>query len=361
MQNGDVEDPTRHVDVIDGTSATAASLLHEPFAPFTNRFSPQRTWHQQSLRVDDIETIKQPVHLQFRATTPFGLDTLAPHTTVTLQGGQAANGWYHTPVTVTLTTTDTGAGVATDAWRLNGGAWQAYTMPVVVTSERVNLLEYYAVDDADNQEAPQYIVFSIDRTDPTTHVGLLMGELGRNGWYVSPVTLTLSAQDLESGLQVLEAAVDDQPWQPYTQPLRLAEEGLHQIRYRAGDAGGRIETTRTLTVALNLTAPVITSTLPATFTYANLILPAFYTLTDSRSGVVTSTLLLDGAPYAPDQPLPLGSHQVDLTAVNGAGLITRRTQTFVVVGGRLYLPLIGIGLQSLLCFALYENRSLLLE
>ena len=168
-----------------------------------------------------------------------------------------------------------------------------------------------------------------------------MGELGGNGWYVSPVTLTLSAQDLESGLQVLEAAVDDQPWQPYTQPLRLAEEGVHQIRYRAGDAGGRIETTRTLTVALDLTAPVITSTLPATFTYANLTLPAFYTLTDSLSGVVTSTLLLDGAPYAPDQPLPLGRHLVEINAVNGAGLVTRRTQTFVVVGGRLYLPLIG--------------------
>ena len=292
--------------------------------------------HQLHLRAQDAATNRADL-----TTQPFGLDTLAPHTTVTLWGGRAANGWYHTPVTVTLATTDTGAGVATVAWRLNGGAWQVYTMPLLVTSERVNLLEYYAVDGAGNQDAPQYIVFSIDHTDPTTRVGLLVGEVGRNGWYISPVTLTLSAQDLESGLQVLEAAVDDQPWQPYTQPLRLAEEGLHQIRYRAGDAGGRIETTRTLTVALDLTAPVITSTLPATFTYANLTLPAFYTLTDSLSGVVTSTLLLDGAPYAPDQPLPLGSHQVDLTVVNGAGLLTRRTQTFVVVGGRLYLPLIG--------------------
>lgn len=64
-----------YVDVIDGTSATASSLLHEPFVPFTNRFSPQRTRRQQSLRVDDIEAIKQPVHLQFRATTNWALAT----------------------------------------------------------------------------------------------------------------------------------------------------------------------------------------------------------------------------------------------------------------------------------------------
>lgn len=226
-------------------------------------------------------------------------------------------------------------------WRLNGGHWQPYTTPFVVTSERVNLLEYQATDHAGNQAALAYTVFSIDLVDPTTRLGLVQGISGDNGWYVSPLTLTLSAQDLESGLQVIEYRVNDQPWQPYTSSVTIRAEGSYQIHYRAVDSSGRLDATRTLTVRLDLSAPLITSTLPLTVTDGNLALTPFYTVTDTVSGVLTSTLLLDGTPYAPDQPLTLGSHQVEINAVNGAGLVTRRTQTFVVVGGRLYLPLIG--------------------
>ncbi len=64
-----------YVDVIDGQTVLGASLLHEPFTPFTNRFNPASTWQQQSLHVDDIETIDMPVHLQFRATTNWLLAT----------------------------------------------------------------------------------------------------------------------------------------------------------------------------------------------------------------------------------------------------------------------------------------------
>ena len=64
-----------YVDVVDGESVTGASLLHEPFAPFTNQFTPQESWQQQSLVVDDIQTLRQPVHLTFHATTNWVLPT----------------------------------------------------------------------------------------------------------------------------------------------------------------------------------------------------------------------------------------------------------------------------------------------
>ena len=51
-----------------------ASLLHEPFAPFTNR-TPQGEWRQQILHVDDIELINMPIRLHFHATTNWALAT----------------------------------------------------------------------------------------------------------------------------------------------------------------------------------------------------------------------------------------------------------------------------------------------
>lgn len=324
-------------DAVAGLGALAYRLADGAWQPYTKPL----TIADGGQHLVHLRAVDQADNLAEVTTIPIGIDTLPPQSTVLLSGTRAPNGWYVTPVTVTLTTTDTGAGVAAVQWRLNGGLWQPYTAPFVVTSERVNLLEYQATDHAGNQAALAYTVFSIDLVDPTTRLGLVQGISGDNGWYVSPLTLTLSAQDLESGLQVIEYRVNDQPWQPYTRSVTIRAEGSYQIHYRAVDSSGRLDATRTLTVHLDLSAPLITGTLPTTVTYGNLALTPFYTVTDTVSGVLTSTLLLDGAPYAPDQPLTLGSHLVEINAVNGAGLITRRTQSFVVVGGRFYLPLIG--------------------
>ena len=64
-----------YVDLIgDAGAVMGASLLHEPFAPFTNR-TPQGEWRQQILHVDDIELINMPIRLHFHATTNWALAT----------------------------------------------------------------------------------------------------------------------------------------------------------------------------------------------------------------------------------------------------------------------------------------------
>ncbi|MFN8494402.1 MAG: hypothetical protein U0350_42775 [Caldilineaceae bacterium] len=279
----------------------------------------------------------------FSAMTPvhFGIDTLAPQTTVWLAGGQAPNGWYVTPVTVTLTTTDTGAGVANVQWRLNGGAWQPYTGPFVVTRERVNLLEYYAVDKAGNQAAQQYIVFSLDLQNPASQVVVVHGVSGRNGWYVSPVSLTFNGQDLESGLSSVAYQLDAQIWQTATGALEFYTEGIHHVTYRALDASGRVEATHTLTVALDFSPPAIQTHFPVSITYGDLNLTNLYTATDNVSQVLTTTLLLNGQPYQPAQSLSLGENRIEISAANGAGLTTQRRLRVIVTGDRLYLPIIN--------------------
>ncbi|MFN8488732.1 MAG: hypothetical protein U0350_14115 [Caldilineaceae bacterium] len=292
--------------------------------------------HTVQLRAQD-----QAGNVSASRAVSFGIDTLAPQTTVWLAGGQAPNGWYVTPVTVTLTTTDTGAGVASVQWRLNGGAWQTYTGPFVVTTARVNLLEYYAVDKAGNQAAQKYTVFSLDLQNPASQVVVVHGVSGRNGWYVSPVALTLNGQDQESGLSSVAYQLDAQTWQTATGTLEFYTEGIHHLTYRALDASGRSETTHTLTLALDFSPPEIQTHFPVSVTDGQLNLTSLYTVTDRVSQVVTQTVRLNGQAYQPAQSLPLGANSIEISAVNGAGLAAKQTQTIRVTGWQLYLPLIG--------------------
>lgn len=63
-----------YVDLVGNNDVAGASLLHDPFVPFTNQF-PQGQWTQQTLLVDDVATLNTPLRLQFHATTNWALAT----------------------------------------------------------------------------------------------------------------------------------------------------------------------------------------------------------------------------------------------------------------------------------------------
>ncbi len=263
-----------------------------------------------------------------------------------ISGDVGVDGWYRSPVSVTFLITDNFFAGVTETQLDQATEWdyrEYHYPPHSITDEGMHSLRYRSIDVVRNVEDLQVTHIGINQTPPLANVPRIDGNQLPNGWYTSPVTLTLSAQDLESGLQVLEYKVDEQPWQPYTATVTFADEGIHTIRYRAGDAGGRIETTQLFTVALDLTAPVITTTFPATITYANLLPTAYYTVTDSVSGIITMTLMLNDTKYQEgqtEQPWRLGSNRIEIRAVNHAGLISRRIVMVMVVGQRTYLPLI---------------------
>jgi len=324
-------------DALAGVAGIEAALDGGGWQPYTGPLTiASGGQHTLQFQADD-----QAGNRHLLSSTAFGIDTLPPRSTVWLDGGRAANGWYVTPVTVTLTTTDTGAGVATLQWRLNGGLWQSYTSPFVVTTERVNLLEYAALDKAANQEAQKFTVFSLDLQNPTSQAVVVQGRSGSNGWYVSPVTLVLDGQDLESGLSHVEYQLDQQPWQTAPGPIELDTEGVHHVAYRALDASGRVDATHTLTVSIDVTPPQIQTTLPHEIIYANISLMGLYTVTDAVSQIMTMTMHLNGEPYPAAQPLRLGENSVAISAINGAGLLAQHTYQIFVRGGQVYLPLIN--------------------
>jgi cytochrome c len=260
----------------------------------------------------------QTVGISFLFRSPLALPTPLPDhtppvTTLTVAGEAGGDGWLRSPASLAFVLADdSGAGVS--EYRLAGlSDWterEYYYPPPVLAEEGVYTLEYRSLDMARNAEAPQSAQIRIDLTPPQLDAPLLDGNLLPNGWFNTPVT------------------------------LHLAAEGQHRLDYRAVDASGRLGATETLTVAIDLTPPVIQATFPSDLEDGNINLTAFYTISESTGGLARTTVLLNGAPYQPGQPLDPGDNLLVIHAVDGAGLHTEQVYNLAVGARPLYLPLV---------------------
>ncbi|NOU89323.1 DNRLRE domain-containing protein [Paenibacillus sp. LMG 31460] len=79
---------------------------------------------------------------------------------------------------------------------------------------------------------------------------------GQNGWYVLPVTVSLSATDNLSGVASTEYSLDGgSTWQQYTTPLTFEQDGQYKLSYRSTDLSGNVEAQQTATFHVDRTVP----------------------------------------------------------------------------------------------------------
>jgi PKD repeat protein len=173
-------------------------------------------------------------------------DLTAPTSTHTLDPPQpqGQNGWYRTPVQITLAAADEqgGSGLDEIEYRVDGGAFQPYTAPVTVTPEGAHVVQYRASDKAGNTEAPKSVDVKIDATAPTTTAQLDPRQPGASGWYDDAVQLTLRSSDgAGSGGGTTEYRIGTGDWQTYNGPVVLSDVGTYSISYRTRDAAGNLE------------------------------------------------------------------------------------------------------------------------
>ncbi|MFA5102555.1 MAG: hypothetical protein WC525_05335 [Candidatus Thermoplasmatota archaeon] len=98
-----------------------------------------------------------------------------------------------------------------------------------------------------------------DTTPPVTTCTLNPPEPdGQNGWYVNNVTVTLSATDNESGVNITKYRIDEAAWETYTEPVLLTNDGNDiLLEYFSIDVAGNIEPVKNVTVDIDSTKPVI--------------------------------------------------------------------------------------------------------
>ena len=116
----------------------------------------------------------------------------------------------------------------------------------------------YADGGTSVKEIPVLVLEAPDQTAPVTTAALDPAQPGPGGTYNRAVTVTLTATDQGgTGVERTEYRIDGGPFRGYTQPIRVASNGLHTIDYRSSDGAGNEEQAKSVsfTIALDDACP----------------------------------------------------------------------------------------------------------
>jgi parallel beta-helix repeat protein len=179
----------------------------------------------------------------------------------------------------------------------------------------------------------------VESVPPTTSVGLA-GTLGFAGWYVSDVTVTLTATDNVggSGVKYTMYRIDSGSWLTYTTPIILTSEGSHPVEFKSTDLAGNAESTKSVTVKIDKTDPVLTIDQTNGFEIAVDYAVISWIGSDATSGIVRFEVSIDGGAFASVgmamshnfSGLADGTHNVTVKAVDAAGNTVEQTIQFTV-------------------------------
>ncbi|GAB4086092.1 hypothetical protein GCM10028784_27220 [Myceligenerans cantabricum] len=181
-------------------------------------------------------------------------------------------------------------------------------------------------------------------TAPPTVTAEVAGDQDADGAYVGSATVSLAAEDADSGVAGVEYSLDEAGYEPYTAPVVVSGPGAHLLEYRATDNAGNVSEPGTVRLDVvegdgeDATAPVVsaevTGDLDETGAYVGSA-TVNLTASDPGSGVESVEYDLDGAGYAAyTEPVvvdALGEHTVTFRATDNAGNVSEPgSATFTV-------------------------------
>ena len=138
------------------------------------------------------------------AIAGMNIDKTLPVSSAAL-AGTYKNGWYSSPVVLTLTSTDSLSGIKETLYSLNGAEFAPYQQPVIVAVDGGNTVRYYSRDKAGNAEAEKTMLFSIDRAVP--QVGYTLNpQPNPYGWNNSSVEAVFKGTDTSSGMDICSSS-----------------------------------------------------------------------------------------------------------------------------------------------------------
>lgn len=140
-----------------------------------------------------------------------------------------------------------------------------------------SIADVWTLAAADDSAAPQLVLNS----DPATPDRV-------TGWYTaSPVVVSTETLDDRDGDVLVEARVDDGAWAELTEPISLADDGVHEVHARATDAAGNVSAEQQLTIRIDTVVPETSAALGDEFEggSADNRGTVEFTATDATSGV----------------------------------------------------------------------------
>jgi N-acetyl-beta-hexosaminidase len=228
----------------DGSDPTIASPVY--LTPFTVSVTTTVRFRAWDLAGNAEATRSQQIRI----------DTAPPVSSIGCNGAACSSGWYAPPVSVALTATDTGSGVAAIRYTLDGsnptGSSTLYTGPFNIST--TTTVKFRAWDVAGNVEATRTQVIQVDGTAPSVSI-----TSPANGATVTGnVKVIASPSDSQSGVASVAFYVDgttligtvtSSPWQVPWNTKRVPA-GQHVLTAVATDRVGNPRTSAPITVTV---------------------------------------------------------------------------------------------------------------
>ncbi|CAM3893725.1 ThuA domain-containing protein [Kibdelosporangium persicum] len=155
------------------------------------------------------------------------------------------------------------------------------------------------------------------------------------GWHPGQVPVELAATDEGSGVARTEYKLDNGPWTTYSQPVVVTGDGQHTLLYRSVDKDGNVEPDKAATIQIDGSKPtLLVSGIADGRVYGDATdVVVKWHAEDATSGIASVTGSLDSTPIQSGQvtslyQLPLGVHNLSVTALDKAGNRTEQKLTF---------------------------------
>ncbi|HET6382241.1 MAG TPA: hypothetical protein VFJ58_02530, partial [Armatimonadota bacterium] len=190
--------------------------------------------------------------------------------------------------------------------------------------------------------ATQSLTIPVDSTPPATTLSFSGPAGADSSSFTGPVEVKLSAADNLSGVSATYYSLDGGAQQTYIQPVTIAADGSHTIKYWSADLAGNVEAARTQTALVDTSLPSITITSPQNQAYLlNQVVNASYSAADTEDGVVSLTGTVPSG--SPIDTASVGTKSFTVKASDTAGNSSQANVSYTVSYGvkLLYEPTIA--------------------
>jgi peptidoglycan/xylan/chitin deacetylase (PgdA/CDA1 family) len=325
----------------DGSDPSTSSPLYSgPFSVSTTTTVKYRAW--------DVAGNVEATNSQLIQVDTTPADTTPPTSSIACNGGACSSGTYTAAVSVSLSATDTGSGVAAIRYTTDGSdpstSSPLYSGPFSVST--TTTVKYRAWDVAGNVEATNSQLIQVDTTPadttPPTSSIACNGAACSSGWYAPPVNVSLSATDGGSGVAAIRYTTDGSDPSTssplYSGPFSVSTTTT--VKYRSWDVAGNLEGTKSRLIQVDTFAPTVSITSPLNFANVTGNIKIVAAPSDAETGVASVTFYVDGALVGTVTSAPwqvpwntkrfaAGQHVLTAVATDRAG--NRRTSATVTV------------------------------